>query len=70
MEDYLRRWGAFGTISDELVDLAHTAAVLGEQRGAALALHQAGATGNEGTYCTGCADYYPCQTARALGVAG
>jgi len=39
-----------------------------KQREVALALHKAGGTGNDGTFCTGCTDYYPCPTARALGV--
>ena len=47
-------------------DLAHTAAVLGEQREAALTLHP-----NVQGYCPICQtrfQVYPCPTARALGV--
>jgi hypothetical protein len=55
-------------------DLAHTAAVLGEQRKAALSLHQPERTTNDfGDHdlpdrCCCCFAPYPCSTARALGV--
>jgi hypothetical protein len=56
----------------EAVNLVHTAFVLGEQREAALKLHKPVPWrhgGKSGAGCSGCDwDYYPCPTARALGV--
>lgn len=54
-------------------DIAHTAAVLGEQRQAVLDLHRSDADGR----CISCyvwsadvPENWPCPTARALGVSG
>jgi hypothetical protein len=55
---------------ETLIQLAYTAAVLGEQRDAVLALHQPNEHGDCGT-CRNkydCYLEYPCLTARALGV--
>jgi hypothetical protein len=56
-------------------DLAYTAAVLGEQREAVLALHTGAGvrrvtpwSDTEERYCEPCNVSYPCPTARTLGV--
>ena len=57
-------------LGEMVPDLAHTAAVLGEQRDAVLALHE-GLTYESPaglTICETCDEVYPCPTARALGV--
>lgn len=58
-----REWREWSTPFER--DLAHTAAVLGEQREAVLALHRAG---YKNLWCEQDGSSYPCPTARALGV--
>ena len=61
---------------ETLLHYAYTAAVLGEQREAALACHRKSEgvrdapywTGPDVHWCEDCDDGWPCPTARALGV--
>ena len=66
ISDQYARFVRHDPSEERVLNLAHTAAVLGEQREVALTLHP-----NVQGYCPICQtrfQVYPCPTARALGV--